>query len=442
MNAGAYGSDWAAILDRALVVDAQGARWLTPARARASATGTRSCGTARSSRGPSSRSRRCPRSRSRRTSRELQALRKAAQPTNKRTFGSVFKNPEHELSAGRMLEACGLKGHRIGGAQISPRHANFIENAGRRARRRRGRADGRGAAAGARAVRRRARARGRVPRAARAAAAAVGARARRGESRAVPPRASQRPRARAAVVHLPALERAPLAAPRCRPAARCSSASRSCSARSGSTCSRARRRCSPCRQIEVDGAPPAVAAHVRSALAPIEGQSLLALNGARGRAAAGEAARRRRRAGYDRDFPHTLRVDRSRPSIRSPSRAAARRPGSWRASTRAIAEVPLGTHREPAAHLARALRRAPGGRVARPTASACARCVRWPSPGSARFKGRVRMVRVAGAGPDVPARLRSRAAAGRPARDPAQARDRRSGSSRACSRRADTSTST
>ena len=60
----------------------------------------------------------------------LQALRKATQPTNKRTFGSVFKNPDHELSAGRMLEACGLKGHRIGGAQISPRHANFIENAG------------------------------------------------------------------------------------------------------------------------------------------------------------------------------------------------------------------------------------------------------------------------------------------------------------------------
>src|SRR4029078_8906252 len=60
---------------------------------------------------------------------ELQALRKAAQPTSKRTFGSVFKNPDYELTAGLMLEACGLKGYRIGGAQISPRHANFIENA-------------------------------------------------------------------------------------------------------------------------------------------------------------------------------------------------------------------------------------------------------------------------------------------------------------------------
>ena len=61
---------------------------------------------------------------------ELIALRKATQPTNKRTFGSVFKNPDHELGAGRMLEACGLKGHVIGGAMISPMHANFIENAG------------------------------------------------------------------------------------------------------------------------------------------------------------------------------------------------------------------------------------------------------------------------------------------------------------------------
>jgi UDP-N-acetylmuramate dehydrogenase len=128
MNAGAYGSDWAAILDRALVVDEQGARWLTPAelglRYRHSELNHGQVVTrAEFTLAP------LPEEQIKANVARLQALRKAAQPTNKRTFGSVFKNPEHELSAGRMLEACGLKGHRIGGAQISPRHANFIENA-------------------------------------------------------------------------------------------------------------------------------------------------------------------------------------------------------------------------------------------------------------------------------------------------------------------------
>src|SRR5262249_60353924 len=48
---------------------------------------------------------------------EMQRQRKAAQPTNKRTFGSVFANPDgHELSAGRMLEACRLQRHPIAAA--------------------------------------------------------------------------------------------------------------------------------------------------------------------------------------------------------------------------------------------------------------------------------------------------------------------------------------
>jgi len=128
MNAGAYGSDWAAILERALVVTAEGAEWRTPAELGLSyrCSGLR---TGEVVGEVEFRLRPRPGAEIKSIVADLQAKRKAAQPTNKRTYGSVFKNPEHELSAGRMLEACGLKGHRIGGAQISPRHANFIENA-------------------------------------------------------------------------------------------------------------------------------------------------------------------------------------------------------------------------------------------------------------------------------------------------------------------------
>ncbi len=128
MNAGAYGSDWAAILERALVVNGDGPRWLAPSELgltyrHSELHHDQVVARAEFRLAPK------PLDDIKATVAELQALRKAAQPTNKRTFGSVFKNPDHELSAGRMLEACGLKGHRIGGAQISPQHANFIENA-------------------------------------------------------------------------------------------------------------------------------------------------------------------------------------------------------------------------------------------------------------------------------------------------------------------------
>ena len=130
MNAGAYGSDWSTILERALVVDAAGARWLTRDEL--------DLGYRHSSLVPGQivaqvefRLTPRPEAEIKQTVASMQAQRKDTQPTNKRTFGSVFKNPDHELGAGRMIEQCGLKGHRIGGAVISPRHANFIENAGR-----------------------------------------------------------------------------------------------------------------------------------------------------------------------------------------------------------------------------------------------------------------------------------------------------------------------
>jgi UDP-N-acetylmuramate dehydrogenase len=129
MNAGAYGGDVAGVLDRALVADAGGARWMTPAEL---GLRYRSSGLRHGQVVARAEFRLEPRPLAdiKATVAEMQAKRKAAQPTNKRTFGSVFKNPEHELTAGRMLEACGLRGYRIGGAQISPKHANFIENAG------------------------------------------------------------------------------------------------------------------------------------------------------------------------------------------------------------------------------------------------------------------------------------------------------------------------
>jgi UDP-N-acetylmuramate dehydrogenase len=129
MNAGAYGGDIASVLRRALVVDAEGAAWRTPSELglRYRSSGLRHgevVATAELGLAPR------PAAEIKATVAEMQARRKAAQPTNKRTFGSVFKNPDHELTAGRMLEACGLRGFAIGGAQISPKHANFIENAG------------------------------------------------------------------------------------------------------------------------------------------------------------------------------------------------------------------------------------------------------------------------------------------------------------------------
>ena len=129
MNAGAYGGDIASILVRAQVADANGAEWRSPEELglsyRRSVLEPGQVVVAAKFHGVTR-----PEAEIKKIVAGMQKQRKEAQPTNKRTFGSVFKNPEHELTAGRMLEACGLRGFRIGGAQISPKHANFIENAG------------------------------------------------------------------------------------------------------------------------------------------------------------------------------------------------------------------------------------------------------------------------------------------------------------------------
>jgi UDP-N-acetylmuramate dehydrogenase len=62
---------------------------------------------------------------------ELLAARRARQPANPRSCGSVFKNPPGAPAAGYLIDTAGFKGRRLGDALVSRKHANFILNQGK-----------------------------------------------------------------------------------------------------------------------------------------------------------------------------------------------------------------------------------------------------------------------------------------------------------------------
>lgn len=127
MNAGAYSSDLSQVLDWAVVCDAEGRRrvnrdQLAMGYRRTAVRGDQVVAAMGFRLAPGDPDE------IRATLDRFRAHRRSTQPQGVRTFGSVFTNPPGE-SAGRLIEAVGLKGHSIGGARVSPVHANFIEAA-------------------------------------------------------------------------------------------------------------------------------------------------------------------------------------------------------------------------------------------------------------------------------------------------------------------------
>jgi len=130
MNAGAYGREWVEVLDRYRFLSPEGElvekrpepgefryRWshLTGGRVVLSATAALAPGDPAGIQAQVA---------------EFRGKRGTSQPLSKRNAGCIFKNPPGH-SAGRLIDQAGLKGLRLGDAEVSPEHANFLVNHGK-----------------------------------------------------------------------------------------------------------------------------------------------------------------------------------------------------------------------------------------------------------------------------------------------------------------------
>ena len=133
MNANAYGGELARVLEWVTVCTASGTERRTPDqlgfRYRGSNLGGREvvsrAGFALAESNPAN---------VKETMADMRRRRKEAQPSGIKTFGSTFMNPDDPRaegrSAGQLLDDAGARGLQVGGARLSPKHANFVENAG------------------------------------------------------------------------------------------------------------------------------------------------------------------------------------------------------------------------------------------------------------------------------------------------------------------------
>jgi UDP-N-acetylmuramate dehydrogenase len=133
MNANAYGGELARVLEWVSVATAAGAERREPADLgfayRSSNLGDREVVTAASFRLAEA-----DESDVKATMAAMRERRREAQPSGIKTFGSTFVNPDDPRaegrSAGQLLDAAGCRGLGHGGARLSPKHANFVENTG------------------------------------------------------------------------------------------------------------------------------------------------------------------------------------------------------------------------------------------------------------------------------------------------------------------------